>query len=137
MTTDDHAAAAALGAARAALHRAGASDLPPRPWQAPGQPPSDTELVRFAAWASRDAASTDPDVVAAGLRLVASARAELDQVEIALLFAGRAGGMTWPQVASALGLGSPQAAQQRLDRTLSRLGGRDERDGRDPGERAP
>ena len=57
------------------------------------------------------------------MRLLAPARAELDQVESGLLFAARAAGMTWPQIAASLGLGSAQAAQQRLNRVLSRTGG--------------
>jgi len=53
--------------------------------------------------------------------LLAPARAELDQIEAGLLFAARAGGLTWPQIAAALALRSPQAAQQRFDRVLGRV----------------
>lgn len=123
MLPDDLDRAADLDRARAVVNEAGAADLDRRPWQHPGQPASDTDLVRFAAWTARDAKSTDPAVLQAGLRLLASARAELDQVESGLLFAARAVGMTWPQIADALGLGSAQAAQQRLARVLSRVGG--------------
>jgi hypothetical protein len=121
MTADDPQHAAELDHARALVGRAHPADLPRRPWQHVGPPVSDGELVRLAAWASRDAAGTDPAVVAAGLRLLASARDELDQVEAGLLFAARSAGMTWPQVADALGLTSPQAAQQRLTRVLHRV----------------
>ncbi|WP_431982992.1 hypothetical protein [Streptomyces qinglanensis] len=59
----------------------------------------------------------------AGLRLLASARAELDQAESALLFAARGVGMTWPQIADALDLASAQAAQQRRSRLSTRTSG--------------
>ncbi|ABS03913.1 hypothetical protein [Kineococcus radiotolerans] len=123
MPSSDHDAAALLDRARTALEAAGGGDLPPRPWQHRGRPLSDTELVRLAAWVARDADSTDPHLLRSGLHLLDAARAELDQVEAALLFAARAAGMTWPQVAVALGLGSAQAAQQRLNRILTRLDG--------------
>ncbi len=123
MPFSDHDDAAQLDRARAALEAAGGAELTPRPWQHHGQPPSDTELVRLAAWLARGADSTDPDLLRAGLQLLDAARAEVDQVEAALLFAARAAGMTWPQVAAALRLGSAQAAQQRLNRVLARLEG--------------
>lgn len=127
MPSTDHDDAAALDEARSGLAAAGAGGLAPRPWQHPGQPHADAELVRFAAWVAGDASRDHAPEVEAGLRLLASARAELDQTEAALLFAARAGGTTWAQVARALGLGSAQAAQQRLDRLLSRGGGADGR----------
>lgn len=63
------------------------------------------------------------DVVSDGIRLLESAQAELDQIEAALLFAARGGGMTWPELSKALGLRSAQAAQQRLNRVTARLDG--------------
>ena len=125
MTTDDQERAADLDQARATVNWAGGSRLARRPWQHAGQPSSDADLVRFAVWACRDADSTDPPVLAAGLRLMASARAELDLVEAGLLFAARGSGLTWPQIAAALGLGSAQAAQQRLNRVLGLVGTHD------------
>ncbi|SEC15421.1 hypothetical protein [Rhodococcus koreensis] len=125
MTTDDQTHAAELDSARSTLNQAGAARLERRPWEHPGQPRSDTDLVRFAAWAGRDAQGTDPAVVAAGLRLLSSARVELDQIEAGLLFAARSSGLTWPQIAEALGLGTAQAAQQRLNRVFARAGDRD------------
>jgi len=125
VTTDDQTHAAELDQARTTLNEAGAARLERRPWEHTGQPRSDTDLVRFAAWVGLDAQGTDPAVLAAGLRLLSSARVELDQIEAGLLFAARAGGMTWPQIAQALGLGSAQAAQQRLNRVLARAGDRD------------
>ncbi|MFC0452903.1 hypothetical protein ACFSUH_15305 [Rhodococcus jostii] len=124
MTTDDRTRAAELDQARTTMNEAGASRLARRPWEHTGQPPSDTDLVRFAAWICRDAQGTDPSVVSAGLRLLSSARVELDQIEAGLLFAARGSGMTWPHIAEALGLGSAQAAQQRLNRVLARAGDR-------------
>jgi len=122
VSTDDQRSARALDDLRAVVHDAGASELGPRPWQASGQPPSDADLVRFAAWeAGRPDA--DPGVLAAGLGLLASARTELDQIEAALLFAARAAGMTFQDIGQALGLGSGQAAQQRMHRVLARLDG--------------
>ncbi|GAB3254302.1 hypothetical protein [Kineosporia babensis] len=109
-----------LERARAAVNQAGAADLARRPWQHRNQPASDTDLVRFAAWSAGDR-HPDPHLLEAGLRLLASARAELDQCEAGLLFAARAEGMTWPQIAGALDLSSPQAAQQRLSRVQAKL----------------
>ena len=114
----------------------GGSDLSHRPWLAPGQPPSSTDLIQHVLWRSRGSSQgTDPNpapVEAADLRaalaLVAAARGEMDAVETALLFLARAEGLTWPQIAESLGLRSAQAAQQRLDRLTDRpnpnLGGR-------------
>jgi hypothetical protein len=58
------------------------------------------------------------------LGLIGAARAELDQVEAGLLFAARAAGVTFQQISAVLGLGSGQAAQQRMSRVLARLGTR-------------
>lgn len=118
--TDDQHRAGDLDRLRATLRAAGADALTPRPWQHPGQPASDADLVRFAAWQARRPDVATP-VVAAGLGLLAQARAELDQTEAALLFAARAAGMTWPQIADAIGLASAQAAQQRMTRVVARL----------------
>lgn len=121
MSEIDQAQAAALVEARVRLMAAGAKDLPPRPWQHRNQPPADLDLVQHAVWLART-----PDAepgVRAGIRLLESARAELDQIEAALLFAGRAAGMTYPELAAALGLRSAQAAQQRLNRVTSRVVG--------------
>jgi hypothetical protein len=120
VSIDDQRSASALDDARSVVHDAGASELGPRPWQGNGQPPSDGDLVRFAAWAA-SRPDADPQVLGAGLGLLASARAELDQVEAALLFAARAAGMTFQEIGQALGLGSGQAAQQRMSRVLARL----------------
>lgn len=122
VTIDDQDDAEQLQQARTTLLRAGASRLGRRPWQQPGQAPPDTELIRFATWSARRPETTDPVIIEAALRLLTSARAEIDQVEAGLLFAARAEGLTWPRIASALALASPQAAQQRFDRVLGRVG---------------
>jgi hypothetical protein len=122
---DDQRHAADLDASRTVLNGAGAAALPRRPWQHPGQPASDLDLVRFAAWSGRDPEDADPAVLDAALRLLAPARAELDQLESGLLFAARGAGMTWSQIAASLGLASAQAAQQRLSRMLARTSGLD------------
>jgi hypothetical protein len=63
------------------------------------------------------------EATTAALRLLPAARAEVDQVETALLLTARAEGMTWARIASAMGLGSAQAAQQRYDRVGHRTAG--------------
>ena len=106
----------------------GGSDLSPRPWLAPGQPPSAMDLIQHVLWRSRVSdqgphANPTPVEAAdlrAALALVAAARGEMDAVETALLFLARAEGLTWPQIAESLGLRSAQAAQQRLDRLSDR-----------------
>ncbi|MFA1541843.1 hypothetical protein [Actinomadura monticuli] len=120
MPFDEQEHAAQLAAHRRTLEQEGGAGLAARPWQREGQPASDADLVRLAAWkAARPDVS--PQVVAAGLGLLSSARAELDQAEAGLLFAARAAGMTFQQIGAALGLGSGQAAQQRMARVLARL----------------
>lgn len=121
MESTDQSDAAALDEARRTVLADGAADLPKQPWQRGRQPASDTELIRYAAWRAGRFESTDPAVVEAALRLLTPARAELEQVEAGLLFAARAAGLTWPQIAAALALRSPQAAQQRFDRILGRV----------------
>jgi hypothetical protein len=112
--------------ARQQLLRAGADQLGQRPWQAGSMPPSAVDLIQFFLWRSSSAAfdeSADQeltDAALAALRLLPAARAELDQLETGLLFAARGLGLTWAQMAQALGLNSPQACQQRLDRLTAR-----------------
>jgi hypothetical protein len=122
--TDQDAGAAEYAARRRLLDR-GAADLAPRPWQPPPVPPSAVDLLRHHLWRT-GRSSGGPDeaaATAAALGLLSAARAEVDQIETALLFTARAQGMTWAQVAAALGLGSAQAAQQRSDRLGHRVAG--------------
>ncbi len=127
-TGADGAGAADERAAREHLLRLGADALAPRPWQEPPVPPSAVDLVRyFLWWSARPGAhgGAHDDAVAeaahAALRLLPAARAELDQLEVALLFTARGAGLTWDRTAQALGLASRQAGQQRLDRLAARL----------------
>ena len=113
-------------AARAHLDQLGAGDLTPRPWQPPPVPPSAVDLIHFFLWWShRTTAEPQREAALAALELLAAARAELDQLEVSLLFTARGAGLTWGEMARAMGLNSPQACQQRLDRLLTR---RDRRD---------
>jgi hypothetical protein len=129
----DQMQAAREAEARGHLLQAGASMLPRPPWLHEEQPPAATDLIRFAVWranADRRAANADghaanaggigEEVVLAALALLTAARAELDQSEAALLFTARSQGLSWPRISRAMGLGSPQAAQQRFDRVSGR-----------------
>jgi hypothetical protein len=114
--------------ARGVLLAAGADRLERRPWQVGAMPPSAVDLIQFFLWQSRSAAfgaeEVDQelgDAMVAALRLLPAARAEIDQLETGLLFAARGLGLTWAQMADALGLNSPQACQQRLDRLTARV----------------
>jgi hypothetical protein len=115
----DHDQAAREAAARRRLLDAGADQLPRPPWLTGRQPPSAADLIRFALWRGQ-AAPLDQDDLAAALTLLPAARAEADQAEAALLFTARAGGLSWPRISRAMGLGSPQAAQQRFGRVTAR-----------------
>jgi hypothetical protein len=117
----DQELAAREADARTRLLQAGASALPPRPWQHLGQPPSAIDLILFAVWQAR-AKDSYLEVLHAALGLLSAARAEVDQIEAALLFAARSQGQSWAQIAQAMGLRSPQAAQQRFERVAGRAG---------------
>lgn len=109
--------------ARRRLLDAGAASLPRAPWLAGRQPPSAIDLIQFALWRNHAGGAGDSDLLAA-LALLPAARAEADQVEAALLFTARARGLSWARISRAIGLGSPQAAQQRFDRITSRAANR-------------
>ena len=122
--TDDQAAGARQQWARDRLTASGGKDLPRLPWLARGQPHDAVTLIRQALWranTARDALDLPDDLLAA-IALLPAARAELDQLEAGLLFVARAEGLTWAQVARPLGLRTAQAAQQRHERVLARLG---------------
>jgi hypothetical protein len=130
----DHEQAAREAGARRRLLNAGAAALPRMPWCAQQQPPGAADLIQFALWRSRPGpgggaagtavagggARTSPDELLAALTLLPAARAEVDQTEAALLFAARSHGLSWSQISQAMGLGSPQAAQQRFGRVTGR-----------------
>jgi hypothetical protein len=128
----DHEQAAREAAARQRLLAAGAAALPRMPWLAGRQPPAAADLVRFALWRSQAGGaggggagrrgSSGADELVAALTLLPAARAEIAQTEAALLFTARAHGLSWAQISQAMGLGSPQAAQQRFGRITVRTG---------------
>lgn len=131
----DHEQAAREAAARQRLLAAGGAALPRMPWLAGRQPPAAADLVRFALWRSQPGGaggrgaggrgSSGADDLVAALTLLPGARAEVDQTEAALLFTARAHGLSWSQISQAMGLGSPQAAQQRFGRVTGRAGQRE------------
>lgn len=109
--------------ARSVLLHAGAGDLPRQPWQHPKEPPDATALARFALWrATSQVGEGSTAELEAGLALIDSARSDLDALETALVFTARAEGLTWARIAEVMGMGSPQAAQQRYQRTSERPG---------------
>jgi hypothetical protein len=119
----DRAAGDAEQAARRRLMARGGQDLPRPPWLAPSQPHDAVTLMRQALWRAnteRDSLDVLPDLQAA-LALLAAGRSELDGLEAGLLFVARAEGLTWAQIAEALGLRTAQAAQQRYERVSGRL----------------
>jgi len=123
----DQVQAAREADARGLLLEAGAARLPRPPWVHGQQPPAATDLIRFAVWRANagggpaaNAGGIGEEGVLAALSLLAAARAELDQSEAALLFTARSHGLSWPRISRAMGLGSPQAAQQRFDRVSGR-----------------
>ena len=115
----DQGQAAREAGARQRLLEAGGAALPRAPWRAGPQPPSAADLIQFTLWRSHADGAGDGELLAA-LALLPAARAEADQAEAALLFTARARGLSWARISQAIGLGSPQAAQQRFGRITSR-----------------
>ena len=103
--------------AREQLLAKGAKDLPARPWRPAPIPLSAVDLTQFAAWR---AAELSDDELLAALALLPAARAEVDEVEAGLLFMARSSGLTWADMADAMGFSSPQACQQRFNRLAAR-----------------
>ncbi|MFI0424265.1 DNA-binding protein [Spongiactinospora sp. 9N601] len=95
----------------------GADQLSPRPWRPAPAPPSALDLVQFAVWRN---AGLSPEDVLAALTLMPAARAEVEGLESALLFTARGAGLTWAQIAQAMGFNSPQACQQHYNRLTAR-----------------
>ncbi|NMO91569.1 hypothetical protein [Actinomycetospora sp. TBRC 11914] len=60
--------------------------------------------------------SAGPDRLLAALAAVDAAHEHIDRTEADLLRRARAAGLTWREIAHAMGLGSPQAASQRAHR---------------------
>ncbi|MGW9552052.1 hypothetical protein ACWG8W_13460 [Citricoccus zhacaiensis] len=108
-------------AARQRLLESGADALPRFPWQHAKDPADDLILLRYALWrANASVGEADHDDLRAALRLLGSARADLEALEAGLLLVARAEGLTWPDISQQLGVKSPQAAQQRFQRVSSR-----------------
>ncbi|QHT57901.1 DNA-binding protein [Cellulomonas sp. H30R-01] len=105
--------------ARDRLLREGADSLVARPWRPAPVPPSATDLAQFALWRSPD---LDGPGLLAALALLPAARAEVDGLEAGLLFVARSAGLTWAQIADAMGFNSPQACQQHYARLTNRAG---------------
>lgn len=95
----------------------GAGELEARPWRPAPVPPSAIDLAHFALWRS---AELPADAIASALALLPAARAETDGLEAGLLFTARSAGLTWAQIAAAMGFNSPQACQQYFTRLASR-----------------
>ncbi|MEV6115283.1 DNA-binding protein [Streptomyces sp. NPDC052109] len=94
------------------------------------------EAVRLVTFLLSGAALPDegePEVdhadVTAALSLVPLVRAEWDELEVSLLRMARGRGMTWPEIAFGLGLGTPQAARQRYERLAGRTATEGEAEG--------
>lgn len=85
------------------------------------------EAVRIVSFLLSGAAKPvgdEPDVdhadITAALTLLPTARGGMDELEVGLLQMARGRGMTWPEIAFGLGLGTPQAARQRYERLVPR-----------------
>ena len=115
----DHAQAERERASRAHLMAMGADQLPAPPWRPAAIPPSATDLVNYAIWRSSD---LTPDGISHALTQLPAARAEVEGLEAGLLFTARSAGLTWAQIAEAMGFKSPQACQQHYTRLLERRG---------------
>ncbi|MFC5823564.1 DNA-binding protein [Nonomuraea insulae] len=113
----DHAQAQREQDASARLSRLGADALDPRPWRPPPAPPLAVDLVQFAVWRN---AGLNPEDILSALTLLPAARAEVEGLESGLLFMARSAGLTWAQMAHAMGFNSPQACQQHYTRLTAR-----------------
>lgn len=97
----------------------GGGGLTERPWRPAPIPPSAVDLAHLALWRSPE---LGPDDLLAALTLLPAARAEVEGLETGLLFAARGAGLTWAQIADAMGFRSPQACQQHFTRLAARHG---------------
>ncbi|SDT38227.1 DNA-binding protein [Microlunatus soli] len=99
------------------LDRPGVDGITARPGRPAAIPPSAVDLVQDAVHRSADLAEED---LLSALVLLPAARAEVDGLESGLLFLARSAGLTWAQIAEAMGFNSPQACQQHYDRLAAR-----------------
>ncbi|GAA3836975.1 hypothetical protein GCM10022226_68700 [Sphaerisporangium flaviroseum] len=113
----DHIQARHEQHAREHLLSLGADVLDARPWRPSPAPPSAVDLAQFAVWRCAD---LDPQGILSALALLPAARAEVEGLEAALLFMARGAGLTWAQMAHAMGFNSPQACQQWYTRLAAR-----------------
>lgn len=114
---DDHVRAQRERAARDRLLNLGADRLEPRPWRPAPIPPTAVDLTQYALYRSAD---LPPEDIMSALALLPAARAEVEGVEVGLIFAARNEGLTWAQIADAMGFRSPQACQQYVNRLTTR-----------------
>ncbi|WP_166996983.1 SANT/Myb-like DNA-binding domain-containing protein [Paramicrobacterium fandaimingii] len=119
-TNSEQLQAGREGRARERLASDAEGSVAAQPWRPAHVPPSDIDLAHFALWQFRNA---DSGEVLDGLALLSAARAEVEGLEAGLLFAARSSGLTWAQIASAMGFKSPQACQQHYTRLLERQSG--------------
>jgi len=113
----DHAQADREQDAQRRLMDLGADSLGDRPWRPAPVPPSAVDLMQYALWRSADLGPAD---IANVLTLLPAARAEVEGLETGLLFTARSAGLTWAQIADAMGFKSPQACQQHFTRLAAR-----------------
>jgi hypothetical protein len=113
----DHAQARREQDASEHLLELGADELDARPWRPAPVPPSAVDLAHFALWRSADLA---PEGVLSALALLPAARSEVEGLEAGLLFTARSAGLTWAQIAEAMGFNSPQACQQHYNRLTAK-----------------
>lgn len=113
----DHARAERERLAQRRLTELAADAVAPRPWRPAPVPPSAVDLAQFAVWRSDE---LDPDDLLHALTLLPAARAEVEGLEAGLLFTARSAGLTWAQIARAMGFRSPQACQQHFTRLTAR-----------------
>lgn len=95
----------------------GADQLAARPWRPAPAPPSAVDLTQYALWRSSE---LTPDELLGALSLLPAAKAEVESAEVGLLFVARNEGLTWAQIAEAMGFRSPQACQQYVNRLSAR-----------------
>ncbi|MDX3004611.1 hypothetical protein PWY87_23175 [Kribbella solani] len=95
----------------------GAGELAARPWRPAPVPLSAVDFVQFGLWRSGELGAED---LLAALTLLPAARAEVEELEAGLFFVARSSGLTWAEIADAMGFSSPQACQQRFNRLTAR-----------------
>lgn len=98
-----------------------ADQLHPRPWQHDANSPSAVDLTQYALWRASDLSTEE---LLGALSLLPAARAEVESAEVGLLFVARNEGLTWAQIADAMGFRSPQACQQYVNRLSAKHGRR-------------